>query len=296
MYGDESADEKQQRVFAVAGVLGTEDEWQLAIREWLRRTRGLPFHATECESRRGKTDQQITDDRKLYEDLTKILAESYLVGIAVALDLQSQAELFPDILPDAAYYKCLADVVAASATTARRFNELPDEPHDVTLEFTFDSRPQSNGAASTLYTTMATLPEWAPTGIFNTKIIFEGGDEPRLEMGDLLAREAMKELDRKVTKADRDVRKSRAALDKTQKFIFIEHDRAYCEEWRTLVDGAQGGADFEDYRQWLRDTGRMKHGRPHDNPTNRFLFYAWLENRDALKKKNGGEGGSSSGA
>ena len=40
VFGDESADETKSRVFAVAGVIGNEDEWQLAMREWLRRTRG----------------------------------------------------------------------------------------------------------------------------------------------------------------------------------------------------------------------------------------------------------------
>lgn len=32
MYGDESADETKSRVFAIAGVVGTEDEWLLAER------------------------------------------------------------------------------------------------------------------------------------------------------------------------------------------------------------------------------------------------------------------------
>jgi hypothetical protein len=99
MYGDESADETKTRVFAVAGVLGTEDEWQLAMREWLRRTRGLPFHAKECESNYGKDKQQHDNDLALYKDLTEILAASYLVGFAVALDLQNQAEFFQIFFP-----------------------------------------------------------------------------------------------------------------------------------------------------------------------------------------------------
>jgi hypothetical protein len=40
-YGDESADETKESVFAVAGVVGSEDDWQLAIRACLRRTRGI---------------------------------------------------------------------------------------------------------------------------------------------------------------------------------------------------------------------------------------------------------------
>src|SRR2546425_12783756 len=49
VFGDESADETRSRVFAVAGVIGSEAEWQLAMRDWLRRTRGMSFHANECE-------------------------------------------------------------------------------------------------------------------------------------------------------------------------------------------------------------------------------------------------------
>lgn len=90
MYGDESADETKSRVFTIAGVIGTEDEWLLAGREWLRRTRGVPFHATDLESKdvRSEDRQKHKDNLKLYFDLTQILAESYLAGWAYSLDLQ----------------------------------------------------------------------------------------------------------------------------------------------------------------------------------------------------------------
>ena len=41
----------------------------------------------------------------------------------------------------------------------------------------------------------------------------------------------------------------------------------------------------EDYKKWLVDTKRIQNGQPHDNMTNRALFYAWLEKRDASKTK-----------
>src|SRR5437762_3770752 len=83
-FGDESADRHQERVFAVAAVFGTEDEWELGLREWLRRTRGLPFHATDCEAVFGPEREASL---RLYRDLTQILAKSHLVGFAVALNL-----------------------------------------------------------------------------------------------------------------------------------------------------------------------------------------------------------------
>lgn len=59
------------------------------------------------------------------------------------------------------------------------------------------------GTTSILYTMLSNEREWADTGLFNANITFEGGDEPRLEMADLLARESMKEFDRKVAKSNR---------------------------------------------------------------------------------------------
>jgi hypothetical protein len=79
-YGDESADATKSRAFAVAAVLGTEDEWADAMRGWLRRTRGLPFHANKCESEfvRDPDTDKHKENLRLYKDLTIILAESWL--------------------------------------------------------------------------------------------------------------------------------------------------------------------------------------------------------------------------
>jgi hypothetical protein len=290
LYGDESADETKVRVFAVAGVLGAEPEWQPAIREWLRRTRGIPFHANKCESEYAcdPDTQKHKDNLKLYADLVQILARSYLVGFAVALDLQSYHDLFPDVLPDVPYYKCFSYLLRAVATTAQRFNQLPEEDKDVRLEFTFDSRLESDGTAGTLYTMFRNQPEWKGTDIFDTKVAFEGSDEPRLEMADMLARESMKELDRKITNARPLMRISRRVLDETKKFHFIEHGREHCEQLRATLNEPDNVATMEMYHQWLHQTGRVQGGIPHDNMTNRIMFHAWLDNRDVLLKKQKG--------
>ena len=104
------------------------------------------------------------------------------------------------------------NVIAHTARMARRFNTKPDEGVDVRLEFTFDSRRQSDGTAGTIYKMFRTLPEWANTSIFDKNVGFDGTENPRLEMPNLLARAAMKELDRKITNAPRDPRKSYQTL------------------------------------------------------------------------------------
>ncbi len=285
-YGDESADATSSRVFSVGGVLGTNDEWAAAMGLWLRRTRGLPFHANKCESQFAKTDREKHDENlKLYRDLTVILAESHLVGIAVSLDIKSRDECLPGIQKDFGYYKCLTDVLLNLGQITKDFNADPNEVDDARVEFTFASRVESDGTAGAIYGMFRTLPDWVDASIFHTEASFEAAaKEPRLELADLLAREAMKEVERKLTQSARPQRRSFQALDKTGKFIWIERDRAYCERWRDQVNSDQGRADLEDYKKWLTDTKRVQNGQPHDNMTNRALFYGWLEKRDAVAK------------
>ncbi len=104
LYGDESADETKDRVFAVAAVIGTEREWLLAERDWNHRTKGKPFHANKCEWEfsADRDSQKHNDNLEVYRDLTTILAGSYLGGMAVALDLRSFRAFFPNPVPDLA--------------------------------------------------------------------------------------------------------------------------------------------------------------------------------------------------
>jgi hypothetical protein len=50
IFGDESADETKQRVFAVAGLIANEQLWGALEAKWLARTGGIPFHAKDCDS------------------------------------------------------------------------------------------------------------------------------------------------------------------------------------------------------------------------------------------------------
>ena len=289
MYGDESADETKSRVFTIAGVVGTEAEWLLAGREWLRRTRGIPFHATDVESKDVRDDdrQKHKDNLKLYFDLTQVLAKSHLAGWAFSLDLQDYHAVFPEI-PDRdwAYYKCLSDLIGAATRTARKFNGDPKEGDDIRLEFTFDSRLESNGTAGTLYSMMANHPDWRGSGVFDTKIAFESGRrEPRLEMGDLLAREAMKELDRQITQAPRPKRGARVALEETGKFHFVDRRRVYWDSLKAMVARPEAAELMLEYERWLVRTGKVQNGKPVHTMQNWILFNAWIDNQDALRKK-----------
>jgi hypothetical protein len=279
VFGDESADETQQRVFAVSGIMGTESEWKLAEQAWVDRTGGKVFHAADCEY-----EKQFD----LYKDLTQILANSYVAGIGIGLDLISLREFLPDVLPDAGYYVCFTKVIAAMARMARDWNEtVSADPkcgdEQVQLEFTFDRRIESEQNAGRLYSTFINQPEWKNSMILDAKITFESRKKPHIQMADLIAREAMKDLDRKIGPNKFQERKSKIALKENGHFKFVGLDKAYCKLWRDSMAAleAESGISRDGYARWLSDTGRVQDNRPHDNWSNRALYLAWLDSREA---------------
>src|ERR1700688_2112186 len=95
VYGDDSADEKRERVCAVAGVVGTWRAWRLLEREWLIRTNGIPFHANDCESDRGDyRNTPHSENKALYKDLAIMVAKSHLYGVGVVIDLMAGNSVF----------------------------------------------------------------------------------------------------------------------------------------------------------------------------------------------------------
>jgi hypothetical protein len=79
VYGDESMDETRSRVCAVAGVVGTEAEWQAIEPIWTERNGSIPFHAKDCESDQGDyKPANHGENQNLYRDLVTIIARSSL--------------------------------------------------------------------------------------------------------------------------------------------------------------------------------------------------------------------------
>jgi len=79
-------------------------------------------------------------------------------------------------------------------------------------------------------------------------------------MADLLAREAMKELDRKITGIPNKERSSFAALRDSKHFVFVERDRGYCTEWRSQLDRMmdENGGSREGFKEWLESNRRSR--------------------------------------
>lgn len=279
-YVDESSDARKERVFAVAAAIGTSQEWALAEAAWLGRTGGKVFHAAECETEFAKDPDPAKHKASLalYKDLTQILVNSPIIGVSVALDLKSFHEFFPNVLPDAAYMKCLKDLIESMASNAKRF-----QGEKLSLEFTLDDRKESRGNAGVLYSALANEPEFVGTSVFGAHVKFDTRQNPRIQMADLLAREAMKDLDRRVSGSGRAPRLSKQALDGAGKFIFMERDRAYVKNWKERMPQLHQATGFssEGYYDWLVRKGRIQEGVPHDTWTNKFEYFASLQSSDS---------------
>jgi len=273
VYGDDSADEKKERVCAVAGVVGTILAWRSIERQWIVRTDGIPFHAKDCDSDRGYYKSfPHAENKALYKDLVTLIAESHLHGFGVAIDLMAARRAFPGAEPEIGYYRAFLKVMQAMKDCAKKNREVAD--------FTFDMRMESEHNAALLYgSARETEPEWTP--YLAEKITFElSRKNPRLQVADLVAREAMKALDNQIGPRKRDIRRSWKALRDTGRF----GTEAYSEGW--FSDLKRQYAELEkkvgfckqDYLDWLNGRKRQH------SVTNMFLFVDWIAKRDAHAK------------
>ena len=262
VFGDESADETKQRVFAVAGIIGPEEAWEHLQASWNIRTKGIPFHANNCDSDQGDYARRPhAENKALYRDLAQILAASELAGWAFVIDLAAQRKFFPDA-PDIAYYKAFLEVLHAMRNCAAN--------NDEKAKFTFDNRQESQHNAGELYRMVSEQPEWRDSAF--PEISFAcSRDQPRIQVADLFAREAMKVFDNRFGPVKRPVRKSWLALLDTGRF----HVYAISDDWfRSLSDQMPKlqeatGMSAPDYLQWLKER-RLQH-----NMTTLFRYTEW---------------------
>lgn len=280
VFGDESSDQKQERVFAVSGVCGSSIEWGKAIAGWVELTKGEEFHAADWE---------LAGRYQECKALAAYLGEcGFIAGFSVALDLIAFREVFPNNLKDSGYYQCFSKVIETHTRSTMQWNDrVASDPSfgepPIELEFTFDHRKSSEGNAGTLYSAFINEPEWKDANILSGRVSFDCRTNPRIQIADLVAREAMKELDRKVSLSSRGKRESFIALEKMEAFKFIELKKDYCLRLRDL---AESSGEEPIYWEWLRKTGRVQHGKLKDNFGNRFNFQIYMQTRDSLERND----------
>jgi hypothetical protein len=265
VFGDETADESKQRVFAVGGVIGSEEMWKKLADKWVSRTQGVPFHAVDCDSDRGDySNTSHQENKALYRDVTTLVAGSGLGGYAFLLDLIALRKVFPDA-PDIAYYRCFVEVIDKMATCAVSNNE--------TVKFSFDINRETRYNAAYFYSMMAKFPPLK--GILIEEINFiTSKDSPGIQIADLFTHEAMKALDNQIGPVKRNPRGSWMALWNSGRF----HAEVVSDDWFNNLKSkmgllqAQTGMKEDGYRKWLRQNNRQ------DNMSNKFEYMQWTLN------------------
>lgn len=265
VFGDESTDATQQRVFAVAGVVGDESRWNWLEERWAICNEGTPFHATDCESDAGDyKGREHSANQNLYKVLATLLAESGLGGWGFAIDLQAQRKVFPHA-PDIAYLKCLLEVLLAMRNCAAYNKE--------TVEYTFDmGRDEYN--AGYLYSRLVVHKDWKD--YISTKISFEcSRKNNRVQVADLFARETMKALDNHFGPVKRPPRKSFETLVETKRFHVNAISEDYFLDLKNQMTLHEEMGSPEDYRRWLKENSF-----PHST-INMFRYLEWKNREDA---------------
>lgn len=275
VFGDDSADETKQRVFAIGAVIAPESVWEKLESRWIDRTKGIPFHATDCDSDKGQyANTSHQENKALYKDLITILAESEARGFGAAVDLAGHREFFPGVLQEMDYHFCFIRVV-------NFLTRYVGERYPHTVKFSFDNRIETNFNAALIYSQAMQDETFPYRQHMHDEVSFLCSTKnPRIQIGDLFAREIMKHLDNMVGPVKRPERKSMSALIATNRFGGDFYTRDYFESKLKRWPEIQNKAGFtqEDYLNWLIKRNMQ------DNITNRFMFTAWL---DAQEKKSG---------
>jgi hypothetical protein len=249
-YGDESADETQQRVFSLAGLFGSAPDWRAFNKQWKARTGGTIFHAAACDSDRG--DYKNSDhkaNKKLYADLSHIIAESPLLGNAVSISLPDYKELLAPCLDENPYYLLFQHVII---NLARRSSVCLPRDH---IKFVFDRNVEIQHNASALYD-RSVNGQWS-TAEYRQLMEDELGFATRKTIGiqaaDLIAREAMKLLDNRSGPKSRPTRLATQALWKSGRIKFRIYDRRWCEG--IIRDSKDAQYPKTEYFTWLEEHG-----------------------------------------
>lgn len=280
VFGDESHDEKEQRVFAVSGIAGTQEEWDELAVLWNQRTGGKPFHAADCEAGQGEYKGISRKERlKLYRQLVNLLIATKLMGFVKAIDLQGWRTYFPGNLDTIPYDLCFLEVVMLFAGMA--YKSVPREK----VNFTFDLNNRTNPSTAVFYEWMTSLPEWewkyAPC-LVHTISFAPRTESIGIQAADIFAREAMKHYDNFFIgpRKYRFERKSLQELRATGRYKVLFFTKGYFEDWKnkySLLE-EKAGVTGSDYAQWLLQK------KLNNNPVNRFKFLMYFDSLNKVKR------------
>jgi hypothetical protein len=280
VYADESSDGKQERVFAIGGLIGTQEEWDSIEPIWLNRTGGVEFHATDCEAnRRDFRNNTPEENRALYKDLIKILAQSPLWGLGNAIDIQAYKKTVPHTLDVAPYFQCFLNVVDRIAQIGSVY--IPRQK----VEFIFHRRPETEYNAFYLYDFLCKSDHVGPPQSMMDEISTATSATVGIQVADLFSREVMKDfewqLDRQAGVIARRRRVSWETLNETNRFKFMSWFREDFEHLARRMSQIEQekGNQWERYENWLLEE------RCIDNAESRTRFLFYTESWEKTLKK-----------
>jgi len=254
VYGDDSSDARGVRTFSVAGILGTQDEWDALKLVWVKRTGGKIFHATDCESGHGEYKDIPYDERfKEYKDLTKILAQTKMIGLGFAMDIDGYKTFMPDPHENGPYYHCFSGVVMGLAETA--YFHVPQQ----TVKFIFDINHKVKYNTAFLYENYLTnIEDWKYSSYLEDELGFATSKTIGIQVADLFAHETMKHFDNQSALNQPHIRESLNALFDTDRFKCFFYTKEYCQNFRNKYDAlergaGQVGAISKNYKKWLSE-------------------------------------------
>lgn len=94
IYGDESAEGKEQKLFVLAILIAEKSVWEAVESEWKERINGISFHATDCETGKGiYRKMRPTERQQLSKDLASIIARHPIKGWGVGTHRLQAADL-----------------------------------------------------------------------------------------------------------------------------------------------------------------------------------------------------------
>ncbi len=254
-FGDESRDESKQRVYAVAGAFGSQEEWDALELVWSARLEGRAFHASDCECGHGEFSKTShADNQRLYRDLVGIIAKSRIVG-------QDYRSVFPSDHEHTPYLWGFGDVVQAASELA--YLSVPQDE----VRIVFDRNEELEFSAAEMYRYCLGMKTIVARGNLFGEISFACRRTVGIQVADLFARETMKHLDNQVGPTTRCERRSFAALRKNHKFRFVCYTRELLEKGiKASPPGSRPGVTLADYRKWLSEkrlddslTNRIRH-------------------------------------
>jgi hypothetical protein len=270
IFGDESFDEKAHRVVAVAGLIGTQKEWDALVAKWIGRTGGKEFHATECETEfsRDPDKEKHRANLALYRDLTQLIVESGLRGFGIAQDLASAKEIFPGMDAEVGYYKCFTDYLNECGDTGLKERRQIEE-------FILHNRRGEQYNVGVIYQFYMHRPQWKKNNLFACqRLSFDTARNPRIQAADLVARESMKLVDNLYGPVRRPKRESLKALAMANNRIrFQVYTREYFLSLREKMVKLEKRSDL----QWGKLERWLAENKLGNNWSNRFHFLIWLE-------------------